>query len=189
MWNILYDDCWLISTYVVKFYLNSSLLVLFPHFSMETNVPSLHPHKSCTSTALKSREDFILTSQMHDISPFQAALFLLGVKQWHGVWNFKAQAGLFVHLDATVFLQVHRWRCLHGHSHDKNPIVLDFGIISSFIIIIIIFLQGSKSISSYLLQQLVMEIWKPSCDHMPLHRFQQSHLRKVIPFLEYTESF
>lgn len=143
-----------ISTYVVKSYLTS--LVFFPCLSMETSIPLFFFFSSILDFhSLKSRA-FTLTSQMHeDINSFRAGWFLLQEKQW----NFTTQGGLFVHLDSLF-----SFRFTGGNVCVDIPMTKIWYSLTS--VSILLFSRGSKSMSSCLLQHLVMEIWKPSGDHV-----------------------
>jgi len=66
---------------------------------------------------------------MHeDINSFRAGWFLLQDKQW----EFHNPGWALCSPGLTVLLQVHRWKWLRGHPHDKNLILVDFTINSSF---------------------------------------------------------
>lgn len=97
-----------ISIHVFKYYLTYSLLIFFSPLYLWKQVLHFFPPILDFHCSLKSRRDFILTSQLHeDVSSFKAGWFLL---RWHGALNLKTQPGLFVHMDPTALLQVHRWR-------------------------------------------------------------------------------
>lgn len=162
-----------ISTYVVKSYLTSSSLVLFPPLSMETSVPLSPPSIldfHCFEKQRRFYPDFP-NARGHKLLQGRRVP-PPGVKQWHGVWNFKTQAGLFVHLDCTAFLQVHRWRGLHGHPHDKNPILLDFSVISSF------FMGEQKrfliSVAAVNNGNLETKLWPRALILIPANTFEES---------------